>query len=543
MPLPSRDRVPEYARKGLALGGRVLGTASELRAARRLRAQTRGSHEGPSILFLSPRDWAFHNQLEGLLGLALEQRGARVQFLGCGGGLEICDRANIHEAPPMPCRSCRSYNRKSSDAFGFPLDELASWWDDDDSTWPELDRLPLTELQRVEWDGLPLGSLMAIPVRWFLLAARLDADPLGAPTYRAFLRSARRVATSLRAQLRSERPDTVVMLNGLFSFEAVARAVCEGEGIDVVTYERTHRAGALIFRRDGAANRYDLSGLWQRRLAAPLTTAEERALDEYLTSRRVKGHPLLDIWRDATTFRPSRPESGRLVALFSNVTWDSSVIGRDHCFESMHAWIDTTISAFEARPEHTLMIRVHPAEQKRSGKWTRESVAQLVSSRPGGVPENVILIGPDDPTSSYPIMEEADLGLVYTSTTGIEMACMGKPVVVAGQAHYRGLGFTNDPETPDEYVDVLGRLLRDPSSGVRSLDLARRYAHVFFFEAPIPLDLVREPHPGLVATNVTDVSRLAPGHDENLDRVCDGILGRSDDPLVRKYFLPELPVR
>ena len=52
-----------------------------------------------------------------------------------------------------------------------------------------------------------------------------------------------------------ELADTVVMLNGLFTFEAVARAICEEEGIDVVTYERTHRAESFVFARNAAANR------------------------------------------------------------------------------------------------------------------------------------------------------------------------------------------------------------------------------------------------------------------------------------------------
>ena len=57
----------------------------------------------------------------------------------------------------------------------------------------------------------------------------------------------------------------------------------------------------------------------------------------------------------------------------------------------------------------------------------------------------------EDPTSSYVFMDEADLGLVYTSTVGLELAARGVPVVVAAATHYRGRGFTVDPVNPDEY--------------------------------------------------------------------------------------------
>ena len=70
---------------------------------------------------------------------------------------------------------------------------------DDPGDWPELDGMSLDELFHVEDGGLPLGALMSIPVRWFLLASRIDDDPLAALTARRFLRSARRmVADSVR---------------------------------------------------------------------------------------------------------------------------------------------------------------------------------------------------------------------------------------------------------------------------------------------------------------------------------------------------------
>ena len=38
------------------------------------------------------------------------------------------------------------------------------------------------------------------------------------------------------------------------------------------------------------------------------------------------------------------------------------------------------------------------------------------------------VIGANDMTSSYPLMDAADVGLVYTSTTGMELALAGTPV-------------------------------------------------------------------------------------------------------------------
>ena len=130
------------------------------------------------VAFLTPRDWAAHVQWEGTLGQALRLRGADVHVITCGGGLEVCDRANTWEAPPMPCTTCTRYVEGSVDAHGFPRLSLRDGWEPGDAPWPELDALERDDLLEVEDDGLALGELVDIPTKWFLMAAQLDDDPL-----------------------------------------------------------------------------------------------------------------------------------------------------------------------------------------------------------------------------------------------------------------------------------------------------------------------------------------------------------------------------
>ncbi len=529
MKLPSIDELSILGRKGFELGLRTAGQAPEQRQARHLLKDLDlvPAPDAPKVLFLSPRNWAMHVALEGVIATSLRIRGADVQFLNCGGGLDICDRSNTYSAPPMPCRSCCRYSGVTIDAFDLPRSSLADGWGGNDpGDWPELASMSISEMGEVEYNGLPLGELADIPIKWFLLSARLDDDPLGLETMRGFLVSARRVAVGFEAAIKTWRPDTVFMLNGLLFFESIARAICEREGIDVVTYERTFRNDALVFAHNKPANRFDLSDIWATRAHESLTSEQAAQLHSYLDSRRVKGHPLLDIWKGSIDSRPDRPTSGRLVTLFSNVTWDSAVLGRDLAFTSMHEWIEATIEYFVDHPEHQLIIRVHPVESKRPGMETREPVADFVNEKYDNLPGNIVLLGPDDPTNSYPLMEESDLGLVYTSTVGIEMAVMDKAVLVSGLTHYRGHGFTNDATSPSHYRQLLDQLLDDPESGTHNLELARRYAHAFFFEAAVPMPFVTEPVPGLARLNVMDVEELSPGFSEHLDKFCDSILDR-----------------
>jgi hypothetical protein len=84
-------------------------------------------------------------------------------------------------------------------------------------------------------------------------------------------------------------------------------------------------------------------------------------------------------------------------------------------------------------------------------------------------------------------VEIADLGMVYTTTVGMEMGMSGVPVIVAGQTHYRSKGFTLDPASWEAYFSAIKQVLEDPGRARLSreqVELAWRYAYRFFFEYP-----------------------------------------------------------
>lgn len=525
MSIAGRSRAQEIAVKVVHAGLRLGALAPEERAARRLRAEAADlpPPSGPRVLILSPRDWASHVQWDAMIGQALRLRGADVHLATCGGGLAICDRANTWEAPPMPCRTCSRYTKGALAAHGLPAAELTALAPP--LPWPELDGMDLSELRGATWDGVDLGRLVEIPVSWFLMRTDLDRDPLAPRTYREFLRSARRLAVASRALLDRVRPDVVVLCNGLFLFESVLWAICRERGIPVVTYERGFIKETLVMDVDNAAPWFNFGGGWALARERPLTQEEDAVLDAYLMDRRHGRRTIDRFWGSPDFTAPERTAGdGRLVSLFTNLTWDSAVIGKEQAFSSIQEWLAASVRLFATRPADRLVIRVHPAELKLPGKQTREPMAQVLRDRIGTLPPNVRLVGAADDLSSYPLMEQSDFGLVYTSTTGLEMSALGKPVVVAGRTHYGQKGFTLDAADPEDFEAIVLRLLDDPMAGAPDRALARRYAHYFWFEAPVPSPGVEEHVRGLARLSVHSLEELGPGRHEGADRICDLIL-------------------
>ncbi len=521
MPRVRSDRLSEYARKAVDAALREIGQAPEHRAARTLRGPEPAT--GPHVVFVTPRNWAYHVQTEAVIAQALRARGARVTFLTCGGGLEICDRANTWEGPPMPCRECTNYVHRSIDAHGFARASLRSFGMES-RMWEELDGLTLDELREVVADDLELGALTRIPSAWFRMSARDAEDPLAPLTTRRFLRSARSIATALEAAFDALAPTIVMTLNGTFLFEAVAGAIARRRGIDVVSYERGFIDGTLFFRRGLPASSYDISETWDAWASVPLDRNETARLDAYLADRVAGRRDWIGLWRHADLSGPRRARSGRLVALFTNLTWDSAVIGAEIAFADIEAWLVAAVDAFADRPDDELVVRIHPAEVRLPGKPTREPLGAFLRERFPQLPANVTLVDADDPRSSYPLMAACDVGLVYTSTVGLELALAGKPVIVAGRTHYRGQGFTTDVESPEAFGVALDRLLADPAAVAVDVERARRYAYAFFFRSVMDAPWVQEPVPGLARLAVASTDGLAPGADAGLDRICDGIL-------------------
>ncbi|MFU8772027.1 MAG: hypothetical protein ACNA8H_06375, partial [Anaerolineales bacterium] len=117
------------------------------------------------------------------------------------------------------------------------------------------------------------------------------------------------------------------------------------------------------------------------------------------------------------------------------------------------------------------------------------SVSDVVRNTLPEIPQHIHVVEASAPVNTYDIVEAADLGLVYTTTVGLEMAMSGLPVIVVGNTHYRNKGFTLDPNSWDHYFGLLDQVIVAPDEfqlSKEQVESAWKYAYVFFFEYPLP---------------------------------------------------------
>jgi hypothetical protein len=482
---------------------------------------------GKRVLVLSLRMWTHHTAYESIIAQALRLRGTEVALLTCGGGQPICEVGWGRRVAPRPCDRCAYFTDRVASYGRLPKMRLA-----EEFPWGSSpDKAPS---ERNGSGTLSPSDATLASVAWFTRSSDSGRARDGAAVERDFGISAAAVEVAFARILERFRPDVVFAANGLFAAERAVRAVAADRGVRVVTYEMAPRKDALVFSQTGAAPEMETDALAEDQCARPLSKAEGEALDALLHAR-VTGAGAHEQYFD----RPSehggeavrsslglRP-GARVVSAFTNLAWDTALLGKDVAYKSQFDWLARACEIVSRRDDRALVIRVHPAESR----WgTAQPIETELTERIGALPRNVFLVRPDDPLSSYGLVEISDLVLCYTTTVGLEAAVTGIPVAVAGRTHYRGRGFTTDVESHADLEEVIDNL---PTMSPEQVELARRYAFAFFFRLMIPFRHVRN-----AGSRVADVpvsaDDLVPSRDPYLDFLCERILDGGD------FFLPSV---
>ena len=319
------------------------------------------------------------------------------------------------------------------------------------------------------------------------------------PVYKLRLERNLEAARNARAWLMAHRPDVVVVPNGTIQEMGVVYRVARHLEIPVVTFEFGDQREHIWLAQDSEIMKHDTSALWQAHGSQPLTDEQFSRLQELFSAREEAR-----TWQNFTRRWQGVPTEGGetvrqklglddrpVILLATNVLGDSLTLGRQVFSRTMAEWIERTVTYFADREDVQLVIRVHPGEVLTHGT----SMVDVVRAALPEIPPHIHLVLPDEKLNTYDMVDITDLGLVYTTTVGLEMAMRGIPVVVAGQTHYRNRGFTIDPDSWKSYFSALSSALDDPEA-VRltqeQVELSWRYAYLFFFEfaKPFPWHLL-----------------------------------------------------
>ena len=345
-------------------------------------------------------------------------------------------------------------------------------------------------------DNLPaelVEAIQEISLRDVQYTLQVEDVDLNSELYHLRLEPNTQATRSFLSQMQGQRPDIVLTPNGSILEMGVLYRVARFLDVPVVTYEFGEQRGRIWLGQNTEVMFQETSDLWEASKHLTLTQEQWEQIRDLFGSRQ-----RADLWENFARRWQGLPNQGEaqvrrelgldlrpVVLLTANVIGDSLTLGRQVFTNSMTEWLQHAVRYYSNHPETQLVVRIHPGERYTQGP----SVADVIHQVLPDIPEHIHLVEAGDLINTYDLIEIADLGLVYTTTVGMEMAMSGVPVIVAGETHYRGKGFTLDPETWESYTRLLGDALDKPEGyrlSKEQVELAWNYAYRFFFEYPQP---------------------------------------------------------
>jgi capsular polysaccharide biosynthesis protein len=482
----------------------------------------------------------------GLFATALKVRGRRTHTILCDGTPVACIRRGIEQPEALEdwanrCSACA--NDAHAVARKYCLD--LSWVGDYVSVAKRREFLGLSESLplRDVLEHVHLGACVG-RIAWSSLNRHLKGTLMDEATLtteqerilRMYLYAALVNVHAANEATAAIAPASVLTSHGVYVDYAPAMSIAYQKRLSAVSWSSAYADGYHYFTVPKGANQLLLQGvsndeLWKQRAAAPLSAAEEERLEGFLHHRYFRAGArdinVISAPEDRETLRrriglrPGKP----VFCVFPHVNWDACFDMSSMIYPTANDWTLQTIRHLIGNTRADWIIRIHPGELTDGSVL---STGDIIKAEFPALPDHVKVLWADSDINSYGLYQLIDGGVTIFGTVGVELAAMGKPVILAGQAHYGGKGFTIDAGSPTEYCEILDRVASIAPLSADQTALARRYAYWYFVQRQIPIRAIdrTQGHWGDLDTDRLD--SLLPGRDPIMDIVCRNIVEGRD---------------
>ena len=503
--------------------------------------------KGPRICIATTMGGYDHaTVLDRVLTQALELRGAEVELMLCNKGVATCQMIKIGPTRAMPeelavkkpmsyCDFCVDRGKKAFEGLPNIVHNMGDSLTPADIEFARrtAESIPFEEIRAFQWYGLPVGDHAHAGALRYFARGDLDGEPYGEAVLRVYLEAGLRSIAAIRRLIQTRKFDIMVVNHGIYVPQGMIAEVARSMGVRVVTYNPAYRKHSFIFSHNESYHFTMLDEPLENWRSLEMTPRLLQETHAYLNSRRFGTNDW--IWfHDAPKedIAPVLQEVGcdpakPYVALLTSVVWDAQLHYKTTAFPNMLDWLKETVAYWGTRKDDLqLVIRVHPAEV-RGGVPSRQKVADELAAAFPTMPRNVFILEPENQASTYALCENANCVIIFNTKAGVEMASMGVPVIVAGEAWVRGKGFALDVSSPQDYFRLMDTLPLARAMTAEEKLLADRYAYHFFFRRMIPLPFIHVLKAGHFKVELEPGESFAPGCFPGLDTICDGILNRT----------------
>jgi hypothetical protein len=295
-----------------------------------------------------------------LTAWSLRLQGVPVVHFACRSGLDPCPLGTDrdHPAHPLSCRDCLA---ESYQVYRYTDVRWLVPQRPDPTLEQAIQNLSIEDLAHFTFQNAPLGQLVLPTLRWALRRHHLADGEDTRFLIRGYILSAWRVMQDFSTLIVQTNPQAVVVFNGMFYPEAAARYVAVQHGLRVITHEVGFQPFSAFFT-EGEATAYPVD----IPIDFVLSAVQNQRLDAYLARRFQGDFSMAGIrfWPSMHPLDPALVEKAaqfkQVVAVFTNVIFDTSQPHSNVVFAHMFAWLDLVLEVIIVR---------HPRAPGRIASW------------------------------------------------------------------------------------------------------------------------------------------------------------------------------
>jgi len=449
----------------------------------------------------------------GGLAKALQLRGHQPLILTCGNALSMCTAGITIESPKKPCKNCVDYANRFYKILDIPHKTYFDYISRQEIFNIETDSFVMDYDEKL-YKGVNVAELAKNSAdRYF--EGKLDKIGYN-NIYRQELLNAVISVNVAEKLVEQEKPDVLISQQQHFSAWGGIAQYCRSKGIRTVEPAKGYDNNTVGFDID-KTNHQRFFNYYNSRKPKKLSIDEGAELWQF-SCRRTVGE-MDDVKLFGFTEKELLLDSNyeKTYTLFTNIPYDTGLLDIKRDFKDVYDWINFTIDYFKNKPEHRLIIKIHPIEKVvRAQNTISDYIKQNIK-----LTDNIKIISADTKINPYALIQITDVGILYSGTLGIELSLQGKPVILVSDAHYANKGFTFDAHSKKEYEKLLSKNLKVTSQRAK---MASVYAYYYFIKTFIPVNWFYYNNFLDVGWDIKSIEQLAHGEDKYLDTICDYIV-------------------
>ncbi|MBY0576163.1 MAG: capsular biosynthesis protein [Gallionellaceae bacterium] len=495
---------------------------------------------GSETLFWVPGGMPLMLNVESAIAAALRLRGSGVHAVICDGVFVACVRREIKDKQPISrwqetCAACKRDCATVLEEMAIPYSFIGDYVPE--QTAMELRKIAAGttwgNLEGLFYGEINVGKNAKSAVLRYLHGHSFPSD---LSIVREYAFSALVCAAAAENAIKQIAPARIMMSHGTYVDWGPALHTALARKIPVVAWMASYLPARFYFRHVEDGLHIDFHNIshaaWNERSCLALTGDQDKRLDRYLQNRYKQ-----DVSFDMKRFKEYMGQTDRIRSrygldaarpvwgIMTHINWDTVSDYAPMIYESFNAWVIDTIHEIKNIDHVQWIIKVHPAEA-----WDNpdSGVECLINKHFPILPEHVRLLPADEDLSPLDFFQMIDGGITVYGTAGLESALQGKPVILAGEAHYGRKGFTYDAGSQASYRELLNKTSSLPPLNEEQRELARRYAYCYFIQRQIPISVVRDPQSKWWSFQFDKKDLLLEKRDPAIDFVCEKIMDEKD---------------